>query len=149
VGSACHGEAGRSSCADDRRAAWFVAELGPTRLFTGEAGGCLTGVGSAPVAARRPVADVGYARSAPRTRRSSRGRRAGSYLGIACSSRDSAVDLGLACACLAARSTGALVGRAAAFSFSASSACASTARSHFACVGPFLGRAGCTRAFMG
>lgn len=92
-------------------------------------------MGSARRAARRTVADVGFARGTPGTPRSSWRRRAGSHVGIT----------GGSCG------TGAFLGRAAALIGSASGARsrASTALRGSACARPFLGRAGCARAFMG
>jgi hypothetical protein len=157
VDSATHSQAGRTRRADSGRAARFVAELGPAGFRAGEAR-----VGTAGGAARRSVADVGSASG--HTSRSPRGRRAGSYVGIAGDSCPGG-ELGLAYAAgSASRCTGAFLGRTAASvraasSARASTACASTARPSSACAStaccrsacgrPFLGRAGRTSAFMG
>lgn len=156
MGSASRGEARHACRSDSGRAAGFVAELGPTGFFAGQARQHLTRLGSASGAARRSVANLGFARGAGCSARPSRSGGAASYVGIAGSACNSAVELGLACTGPAAGGTGAFLGRTAAFSGSASRASASSAGARATTTGcrsvfasPFVGRAGCTRAVMG
>ena len=151
MGSARLSATGQPCRADGGRAARFVAELGSAGLVAGEARSCLARMGGAGFAARRSVADMGCARGPCRTAWTSWRRRTGSHVGFASDPRGSLDDMGRAAAGLAACSSSALMGSAAAFigAAASSSARASTAGSASAGARPFLGRTPRTRALVG
>jgi hypothetical protein len=151
VGSAPRREAGHSRRADSGRAAWFVPELGSAGLVSGQAWKRLARLGSAGGAARRAIADLGFARRARRTPRSSRRWRPCSHLGIARDSGRVRGQLGLSHTGFAALGAGAFLGSASASVCAATncSARASAARCRPASAGAFLGCAPRTRTFMG